>query len=207
VLPVNELYEREGAASATVAAYTNRVLVVARDRSPAGVDRLARAIDAAGRSAKDGPIAEVFLFHDEVVRHQRGFIPLYDLLYAMSLVIAAVGIFGLTDALSASVVQRRRDIGLMRSLGASGRRVGSVFTVEGLTVSALAWLVGAIVGTPLAFAFIDVFRNSVMPVDMVFQPLGLLAMFAVTAAIAALAALTPAWRASSLRTIDLIRHE
>jgi putative ABC transport system permease protein len=207
VLPVNELYEREGADSATVAGFTNRVLVVARDRSAAGVDRLARAIDAAGRTARGGPIAEVFLFHDEVDRHQRTFIPLYDLLYAMGLVIAAVGILGLADGLGASVVQRRRDIGLMRSLGATGRQVGSVFTVEGLTVSTLAWVVGAVVGTPLAYMFVGVFRSSVMPVDVVFWPAGLLVMFGVTAVIAALAAIAPAWRAASLRTVDLIRHE
>jgi putative ABC transport system permease protein len=211
VMPVNELYEREGANPATVAGFTNRVLIVASDRSASGVDRLARAIDTAGRSVSaargEGPIAEVFLFHDEVVRQQRNFVPLYDLLYAMSIIVAAVGILGLADALAASVVERRREIGLMRALGAIGRRVGSVFIVEGLALSIVAWLTAAAMGIPLAYLFVGLFERTVMPIGFHFNPLAFPLMFAVTVIIATLAALVPALQASSLRAVDLLRHE
>jgi putative ABC transport system permease protein len=93
--------------------------------------------------AREPAIAEVFVFHDEVVRHQRGFIPVYAMLLAVALVVAAVGTLGLADALAASVVDRRRDIGLMRSLGASGARIAQVFWIEGTTLSLLAWVPAA----------------------------------------------------------------
>src|SRR6516164_7119056 len=122
-MPVNDLYRLEGAPAAHIGNYANRVLVQAIDRSPAAVDRLTRAIDTAGSSAslgRQGPIGEVFSFHDEVVRQQRNFLPIYALLLVVAIVVAAVGTLGLADALGASVLERRRDIGLLRSLAAVG---------------------------------------------------------------------------------------
>jgi len=138
-MPVNDLYRLEGASAARIGNYANRVLVRAVDRSPAAVDRLTRAIDTAGSSAglgRQGPIGEVFSFHDEVVRQQRKLLPIYALLLVVAIIVAAVGTLGLTDALGASVLERRRDIGLLRSLGATGRRVAAVFWIEGAALSA-----------------------------------------------------------------------
>jgi putative ABC transport system permease protein len=211
VMPVNQVYALEGADPATITDFTNRVLILATDRSATGVDRLTRAIDTAGRSAitaqGDGPIAELFLFHDEVVRHQRNFLPLYDLLYAMNLIVAAIGILGLADALSASVVHRRREIGLLRALGARGRRVGSVFIIEGLALSSVAWVLAGVVGVPLSYLFVGLFQRTVIPIDFHFNPLTLALMLLITALIASFAALVPALRAAALRAVDLLRHE
>jgi putative ABC transport system permease protein len=212
VLPVNELYELEGANHAHIGNYTNRVLVQAANRSPLAVDRLTRAIDGAGRDAaiqagRDGPVAEVFTFRDEVVRHQRSFLPVYALLFVVAVIVAGVGALGLADALAASVVDRRRDIGLLRSLGATGRRVATVFWIEGLALSATAWLVAAAAGIPLARLFIELFRRSVMPTDFHFEPLSLPLMVVATFAVATLSAVVPARRAAALRAGDLLRGE
>jgi putative ABC transport system permease protein len=210
-MPVNDLYRLEGAPAARIGAYTNRVLIEAVDRSPAAVDRLTRAIDAIGRRAilagKEGPIAGVFTFHDEVVRHQRNLLPVYLLLLAAALVIAALGGLGLADALTASVLERRREIGLLRSLGASGRRVAVVFWIEGTALSLTAWIAAAAIGVPLAPLFVGLFRRKVMPTDFHFAPLDLALTVAATLALAALATILPARRAAALRTADLLRTE
>jgi signal transduction histidine kinase len=76
VVPVTQLYRFSGAPTQGLADFTDRIMVQSTDRSPAGVDRLTRAIDRVGRAAaagRDGPIAEVFTFHDEVTRQQRNF--------------------------------------------------------------------------------------------------------------------------------------
>jgi putative ABC transport system permease protein len=210
VLPVNELYELEGASPSHIGDFTNRLLVQARDRSPAAVDQLTRGIDLAGRDAaasKQGAIAEVFAFHDEVVRQQRNFLPVYALLVAVALVVAAVGILGLADALGASVVERRRDIGLFRSLGAPGWRIAAVFWTEGLLVSASAWAVASAAGFPLAYLFVRRFSSTVMPADFHFSPLTLAVTLGSALVIATLATALPALRAARLRTADLLRSE
>src|SRR6516225_1015736 len=208
--PVNDLYRLEGAPAARIGNYANRVLVRAVDRSPAAVDRLTRAIDTAGSRAglgRQGPIGEVFSFHDEVVRQQGKLLPIYALLLVVAIIVAAVGTLGLADALGASVLERRRDIGLLRSLGASGRRVAAVFWIEGAALSALAWLLASATGIPLAYLFVQQFRDRVMPTDFHFNPLALAGMVAATFVLATLATLVPAHRAAALRPGDLLRGE
>jgi putative ABC transport system permease protein len=212
VVPVDDLYRLEGARASRIGDFTNRVLVQGRDRSPAAVDRLTRAIDSAGRQAAlgkldEGPVAEVFAFHDEVVRHQRNFLPVYALLLAVTLVVAAVGILGLADALGASVVERRRDIGLLRSLGATGGRVATVFWIEGAALSGLAWICACAVGVPLSYLFIELFRHTVMPTEFHFEPRALAVMVAVTLALSTVATVVPAHRAAALHAGDLLRGE
>jgi ABC-type lipoprotein release transport system permease subunit len=210
VVPVNQFYEFAGAAAGQRGDYTDRLLVQARDRSPAGVDRLTRAIDGAGRAAapgRDGPIAEVFTFHDEVTRHQRNFTPLYALLIAVAVIVATVGVLGLADALGSSVVERQKDIGLLRSLGASGRRVAEVFWIEGLAIGSIAWLLACLAGIPMAYLFVGLFQRRVMPVDFRFEPVTFAAVLAATLAIATLASVGPALRAASLRAVNLLRYQ
>ena len=208
VMPVNELYALEGAPSSRTGDFTNRLLVQARDRSPAAVDQLIRAIARAGQetaASKQGTIAEVFGFHDEVVRHQRDFLPVYALLVAVVFVVAVVGILGLTDALGESVVERRRDIGLLRSLGAPGRRIAAVFWVEGIALSVSGWAIASGAGIPLAYLFVQRFSSTVMPTDFHFTPLAFAVTFGSTLAIATLASILPALRAARFRTADLLR--
>jgi putative ABC transport system permease protein len=210
-MSVNDLYRLEGAPASHLGDFTNRVLVQAVNRSPAAVDDLTRAIDAVGRRAvvagKEGPIARVFSFKDEVVRHKRSFLPVYLLLVAVALVVGAVGSLGLADALTASVVDGRRNIGLLRSLGASGRRVATVFWIEGIALSLAAWFLACIAGVPLAYLFVQLFRRRVMPTDFHFDPFSLALAVAVTLALASAATMVPARRAAAMRTAELLRTE
>jgi putative ABC transport system permease protein len=87
VVPVTTLYQFEGTPAASAVDYTNKLLVQAKDRTPAGVSQLADQIDApgsnlilsgsVGRGAGLGP---VFLVQDEALRHQREFYILYAVL-------------------------------------------------------------------------------------------------------------------------------
>jgi ABC-type antimicrobial peptide transport system permease subunit len=95
----------------------------------------------------------------------------------------------------------------MRALGATGRRVGLVCAVEAGAVCAVAWLIAAALGLPLAEGSVRVFQRTVMPVDPVVASAALLTMAGATVGLGALAALVPAWRATSLRAVDLLRHE
>jgi putative ABC transport system permease protein len=210
VVPVSQLHQFAGATAVGIADFTDRIIVQSKDRSTAGVDRLTRAIDTVGRAAgpgRDGPIAEVFMFRDEVTRQQRNFTPLYAMLIAVAVVVAIVGALGLADALGSSVVDRQKDIGLLRALGATGRRVAEVFWVEALVIGALAWLVACLAGVPLAFLFVGLFQRRVMPVEFRFEPLAFAAALAATLAVATLASVGPALKAAALRAVDLLRYQ
>jgi putative ABC transport system permease protein len=214
VVPVTTLYQFEGTPAATAVDYANKLLIQAKNRTPHGVSQLANQIDSigtnlilsgsAGRGAGLGP---VFLVQDEALRHQRNFYILYELLYAVALLTGAASILGLASTLTASVVERQREIGLVRAMGASSWRVTQVFWVEGLALGGIAWCLGALLGLPLAYAFLQYFSRLVMPVDFVVDPLAFLVMLAAMLGIVTLASVVPARRASRLRIADLLRYE
>jgi ABC-type lipoprotein release transport system permease subunit len=214
VVPVTTLYQFEGTSEALVVDYANKLLVQARDRTPAGVNQLADQIDALGTNlilsgsvARGAGLGPVFLVQDEALRHQREFYILYAVLYAVALLTGAAGILGLASTLTAAAVERQREIGLVRAMGASSWRVAQVFWVEGLALGGIAWCLGALLGLPLASAFLQFFGRLVIPVDFVVDLLAFLVMLAALLLIVTLASVIPARHASRLRIADLLRYE
>jgi putative ABC transport system permease protein len=63
------------------------------------------------------------------------------LLGIMAVVIGVVGSIGLSGALSLSVLERRREIGMMRAIGASSWAIARLFIGEGLVLGWLSWLI------------------------------------------------------------------
>ena len=77
-------------------------------------------------------------------------------LSAVSLLIAIVGALGLFSTLSMSVFERQREIGVMRSVGASTSAIMFQFLTEGLSIGLLAWLLGLPIAYLLSTALLDV---------------------------------------------------
>ena len=65
---------------------------------------------------------------------------LITLLLIMTFLIAIVGSFGLSGTLSINVLERRREIGVMRAVGASSSDVALIFMGEGLLLGVLSWI-------------------------------------------------------------------
>ncbi len=65
---------------------------------------------------------------------------LTTLLLIMTFLIAVVGSFGLSGTLSINVLERRREIGVMRAVGASSADVAFIFVGEGMLLGVLSWL-------------------------------------------------------------------
>ncbi len=75
-------------------------------------------------------------------------------LTAMSLVSLFVGAFLIFNTISASVIRRRREIGILRALGTSRWQVGALFLGEAMTAAIVGTLLGLLLGTLLARALI-----------------------------------------------------
>ncbi len=187
--------------------YTADLLIQAQDHSPGAVDALTSQIDQVvnGGNALNGGVVQT---REQVVRQrQRSWLIFSALLYSVALIVGAVGILGLANALAASVLERRREIGLLRAMGASDWRVAQVFWVEGLTLGGIAWLLGALLGLPLAYGFIQVMSRVVLHIDFIVAPSAFLVMLVAVLVISTLAGIIPALRASRVRIADLLRYE
>jgi len=79
---------------------------------------------------------------------------LTQLLLMMTILMAIVGSMGLSGTLSINVIERRREIGVMRAVGASSRDVGFVFTGESLMLGLISWLLALPIGLSVGPAFV-----------------------------------------------------
>jgi len=79
---------------------------------------------------------------------------LTQLLMMMTVLMAIVGSMGLSGTLSINVIERRREIGVMRAVGASSKDVGFVFTGESLMLGLTSWLFALPIGLSVGPAFV-----------------------------------------------------
>jgi putative ABC transport system permease protein len=116
-----------------------------------------------------------------------------------ALALACLGIYG---TLSYVVSLRRREVGLRVALGAQQRNIVAQFLVKALRVVAVACVIG-IAAAVASARFISGMLFEVSPGD----PVTLGGVVALVVAVAALAALLPAWRASRVEPMRVLREE
>jgi putative ABC transport system permease protein len=122
---------------------------------------------------------------------------------AMVLLVAAVSVLSLVAVISTGLEQRRRELAVLRSLGAGPRRVLALLVIEGTLVTSAAAAAGAL-ASALAIA---VFGGALATQLGIAPRLGMpeasqWLILAATVAAGALASVLPAWRAYRLSITD-----
>jgi putative ABC transport system permease protein len=220
ITTTDDLYQLEGIEQTGQTNLAPMVMIRAVNRSSNAVNQLADAVSSAlsGAQAPSGPEDKgsnvvagdggfVTTLAQEAQRRAQNWFILYTLLYLAASIVAAAGVLGLANALVASVLERRREIGMLRAMGATGRRVAQVFWTEGLTLGGIAWLVSAALGLPLAYVFVQQLRQGVLPVKFVVDATAFVVMLVAIVVIALLAGGSPAARAARMRIADILRYE
>jgi putative ABC transport system permease protein len=131
------------------------------------------------------------------------------LLLTMVIVAAIVGSLGLTGTLSINVVERRREIGVMRALGAKPSAIATIFVTEGMLVGALSWLFAAPLSYPGARVFSDAVGNAALGTRLDFSyPFGgIILWLVVVLVLSVLASLWPAVGASRVSVREVLAYE
>jgi putative ABC transport system permease protein len=120
-----------------------------------------------------------------------------DFLGAMGLVMIAVGAMGLASTMGLAVLERRREIGVLRAIGARDGAILAMVQVEGLTLVALAWLASLPLALPIS-ALLEMAFGRIMfavPWRLVPSPGTALVWLGLMALISLLACALPARRA------------
>jgi len=71
-------------------------------------------------------------------------------LILMALLLAAVGGLGLTTTMSINILERVREIGVLRAIGASNLSVRQIVLVEGVMIGLLSWTIGVLISLPVS---------------------------------------------------------
>jgi ABC-type lipoprotein release transport system permease subunit len=125
----------------------------------------------------------------------------------LGLLIVAISMVGLVNAITMAVLERTREIGMLRSVGARARDVRRIFATEGLVVAVLGWLAGVPLGYLLARAM-TWFTGQAVGLDIAFVfPLSYVVLaLAGTVILALLVMLAPLRRAVAFKPGEAIRY-
>jgi putative ABC transport system permease protein len=155
------------------------------------------------------PVAATTTTTDRVSENRFTFNLLTTFLLMMAGILAIVGALGLTGTMSINVLERTREIGVMRAIGASNASVRGVIIVEGVVIGVISWAVGAVLAYPIMRLLNEqvgrVIIKQVPPHTYSWQ--GLWLWFFVVMLVALFASLMPAWRASRLTVREVLAYE
>ena len=122
-------------------------------------------------------------------------------------VVLAVVVLGIASVLVVSVVQKRREIGILRAMGATRGQVLRLFLVQGAVVGAVGSVLGLLLAVALIWAFTSFVRGSDgLPLFNITLPLATAVRVALVATVCGVvAAIAPARRAAQLDPAQAIR--
>jgi putative ABC transport system permease protein len=127
----------------------------------------------------------------------------------MAILIALVGALGLTGTMSMNVMERTREIGVMRAIGATTHSIQAIVIAEGMAITTISWLLAIGLSVPLTL-ILDQGVGLAMfnvPMDFMFGVNGLVIWLVCALLLACLASLLPAHRASHLTIRETLAYE
>ena len=130
-------------------------------------------------------------------------------LLIMAILLAVVGAIGLMGTMSLNVLERTREIGVMRAIGATDGAVLQIVIVEGVLIGLISWLIGAILAYPLSQAMSDMVGQSIVQASLsyTYSMEGVGIWLALVIVLAALASFWPARNASRVTVRDVLAYE
>lgn len=130
-------------------------------------------------------------------------------LMSMAILLAIVGGIGLTGTMSLSVLERIREIGVMRAIGASNGAVLQVIIVEGVVIGLMSWLLGTLLALPVGKLLSNAVGMQTIntPLSYTVPPIGVLLWLGLVVLLSGLASFVPAQSAASLSVREVLAYE
>ena len=142
--------------------------VVAEESYPATQDELKAGLftylEAQGFEVSGAQTAQQINTSNELM-----FTLIVAILILMALLLAAVGGLGLTTTMSINMLERIREIGVLRAIGASNVSVRQIVLAEGLVIGALSWGIGVILSLPVSAFLSEQVGLALLKVPLNFQ--------------------------------------
>jgi putative ABC transport system permease protein len=127
----------------------------------------------------------------------------------MATLIAIVGGLGLMGTMSINVLERTREIGVMRAIGASNIDIQSIVIVEGMVIGLISWAISILLSFPITGVLTFGVGMAILtaPMPAVFSMSGIIVWLLFTILLATIASALPARRASRLTVRDTLAYE
>jgi putative ABC transport system permease protein len=129
------------------------------------------------------------------------------MLNAMVAIVGLVGLAGIVNTLIINMTERRREFGILRSVGASRQQLMRLLVTEGVALAMLGYALGLIIGYPLARYLVDLTGRQLFGLEFHFSPEAFVGSLLVAVFASAAVALGPALIATRIRPIQVLRYE
>ncbi|GAA4907914.1 FtsX-like permease family protein [Tessaracoccus lubricantis] len=154
-------------------------------------------------ATKEVPTVVVSDVHEFVESRVAQFDQVFAVLYALLALAVVISVLGIVNTLGLSVMERVREVGLLRAVGMTRRQVRRMVTLEAVLVATLGAVLGVVLGVVFGSALVTLLRDQ--GIDTLVLPWVQLVVFVVVAAaVGVLAAVAPARRASRLPVLESI---
>jgi putative ABC transport system permease protein len=137
------------------------------------------------------------------------FVVLTMLLLFMSGLIVIVGGLGLMTTMSIQVMERTREIGVMRSIGATTHELLKIITIEGLIIGMVSWFIALVLALPISKYVGDIFGMIFLQttLDFAVSPIAFVLWLGVVVLFSLAASFLPARNATRLTVRKTLSYE
>ncbi len=134
---------------------------------------------------------------------------LINFLLIMALLTAVVGSIGLTGTMGMNVMERTREIGVMRAIGATDGQIMKTVIVEGLIIGSISWFLAGLVSFPITILLSRIISLAIFnsPSQFILNPIGFLVWLGLVLFLSAFASVLPARNAARLTIREVLAYE
>jgi putative ABC transport system permease protein len=129
---------------------------------------------------------------------------------SIALIVASIGIM---NTMLTSVMERTREIGIMKAIGATNKDIMSIFIIEGMLVSSVGGIIGIILGVfgsqALSFILGSFFvgMGGGTTLTPIVTAASVILAVGVSLIVGVLSSLYPAWKAARMSPVEAVRYE
>jgi putative ABC transport system permease protein len=129
-------------------------------------------------------------------------------LFFMAVIMAVIGALGLMSSMGTSVIERTREFGVMRAIGAKSHTVLRNVISEGVFISLMSWFIAVVLSILPSLVVDNLIGNlfSRLPLTLIVSPVALGVWFGVVVIGAITASAYPAWQASKLTVRETLSY-
>ncbi len=127
----------------------------------------------------------------------------------MAALLGTVGALGLMGTMSINVLERTREIGVMRAIGASDSAVLWIVLAEGMVIGLVSWFFGLLLSFPLSYILAELVGSQLLQASpsFAFSVGGAIGWLVIMILLAVIASYLPARRASRLTVREVLSYE
>jgi putative ABC transport system permease protein len=196
------------AAMAGLEGQTNHIRIAASDHSVSGQAAMLQVVEAAlldkgiavtvANTSQDG--RQVLVDHFYII---------VTLLMLMAVLVAAVSGLDLASTMSLNVLERRREIGVMRAVGATSMKVLQVILGEGVFIGLLSWGLAIILSIPMTMVIGNVAGMMFIetPLETAYSWFGAALWLGIVLVLTAIASSFPAMKATEIPVNEALAYE